>query len=54
MITQINNRGKRLFMLDTWVVVATLMGRSPELAYLNPLISQEIVSIMGEDIDKNI
>ena len=54
MIAHINNRGKRLFLSDTWVVVETLTGRSPELAYPNPVILQEIVSIMGEDIDNNI
>ena len=54
MITHINNRGKILFMSDTWVVVETLTVRSPELAYLNPVILQEIVSIMGEDFDNNI
>ena len=54
MITHIQNRGERPFPVDIWVVVAPSTGRSPASAYLEPVISQEIASIMGDYFETNI
>ena len=40
--------------MDSWVVLALSMGRSPASAYLEPVPSWEIESIIVEDFDNNI
>ena len=54
MITHINNRGEMPFPVDTWVVEAPLTGKSSALAYLDSVLSQEILSIIVKDFENNI
>ena len=54
MITHIKNRGEMLFPLHAWLVVASSMGGSPASAYIEPVLLQEIASMMGEVFDNNI
>ena len=54
MITHIKNRGKRLFPVNSWVVLVISIGIIPVSDYLEPVISKEIASIAGDYFDKNI
>ena len=42
------------FPVDTWVVEASLTGKISALAYLDSVLSQEILSIIVKDFENNI
>ena len=54
MISHIKNRVKRPFPVDLWVVVAWSTGRSLASSYLDPVLSLEILSTMGEEFENTM
>ena len=54
MTTNIKNRGGKPVLVDAWVVMVMLVGRSPASAYLNHVLSQEIAFITEDDFDNII
>ena len=48
MIAHIKNRGGSPFPEDAWMMVAPLTVRISALAYLETVILQDLVSIVGE------